>query len=345
MSNWEIRYGSAAVSVSYRNTIGAGIISVSQIADHASSSQTPPCGIFVLTFLASNKVSIEAKNYEDLKSPALWVGWKDVVADQVTSNLDIIPGLDFKICSGLYDGWQSEVGIGCYWDDANEKWRRITAFGLGIGGIEGKESYISVYNNTGLDQTNCRAILTNGARIENGQDSYRPIYAFRQTGLLNPVAHTDLDGIGISFDNYVGGSPATVDILVSGSQIDVYDVTGDSLISNGVGLKCDDTNVYRFADGTDYQSCEFILSSSLAQTDYAQIYVSDGGDFIEVYDDESGDFVDGPDGAYITASNCGMGVVPSGDYAEFRVRLNPSAGETVGLNQRQISVRINSEGI
>jgi hypothetical protein len=320
------------------------IASVALIAAHAEGSQPPPAGIFVLTAESPSTVSIAAKDIDDYKSPALFIYPVDVVADGVTENLDVIPGLSI-VFDALVVGSTSEIGVGCYWDASINEWQRICSLGLCLEGIEGADAYVTVTNNTGLDQSNCLVIVSNSARIVNGIGPSQPIFAFRQTGALNSVAHDDLLGKAITFDNLVEGTPNIVDILVDGEMLDVIDVATDDLIVEGIELDADGVTVYRFADTTDYQSCEFILSADLVETDTAQIYVSDGGDFVELYDEVNGGYVPGSTGVYLTAENCGLGVVPDGESVTFRMRLNPDTGGSVALNQRQFSIRIFSMGI
>jgi hypothetical protein len=349
MANWQISYNENGVlqsaAVSFRNVYGSPIRSVTQVADHAAGAQAPAAGIFIITTGADSTVSVTAKSSADMKSPNLTEASITVVDDGETSNLTVIPGLDilfFPFSAGL----TAEIGVGCYWDTTTYWWNRVTSLGLGIAGMPGPDVSVSVLNSTGQAQSNSKLVVTNAARIVNSVSASQPIYSFRQTGLLNPTADEDLLGKAISFTNFNDAySIHLVDILVGGLPIDVYDVTNSVLIVGGAELWCDGSTVYRFADASAYQRCEFVLSEDLAAEDTAQIYVSDGGSFVELFDIVTGEYVSGATGTYLTSDDCGVGVVLTGDDVSVIMRLNPPTDKTISLNQRQFSVRIYSESV
>jgi hypothetical protein len=138
--------------------------------------------------------------------------------------------------------------------------------------------------------------------------------------------------------------PKQVDILIDGSPIDVFDVTNDTLIAGGVGLLCDGATVYRFADGTAYQSLEFTLDEGLQETDTAVVYVSDGAESIELAT-PTGAFVPGPTGVLVNSVGATVqGEVFDGEIAPFRIKLSVASSEGTSLNQRHFSLRVVSEG-
>jgi hypothetical protein len=344
---WQLSYNQAGelipADISFRNVLGSPISAVNRIAPYAAGCQTPPAGIFIVTAIDSDKVIVEPKGSQDLKSPALNSSPITVVADGATWNTNVIPGLAIKF-GVFYAAYQAEIGVGCVWDSSAHWWQRITALGLGLGGVSGADISV-IATNTGTDQSNSQVVVTNAARLVNSASVSRPFFSFQQVGTLNPTPDESAEGTLIAFDNYVAGSPGTVDILADGVPINVFDVTHWNLIIGGSGLLCDGLTVYRFADGTAYQSCEFVLSPDLAEMDTAQIYVSDGGAFVELFDDLSGDYVPGTTSIYLTSTGCGMGVVLSEDSVNFRMRLSPPASKDISLNQRQFSIRICSEGV
>jgi hypothetical protein len=339
--SWQISYnaGGSTVSadVSFRNVLGDAVKSITR-----SNGQTPCAGIFRFTFESSDSVSVLPVGAEDVKSPNLFSGARTIVPDGSTQNNDLIEGLSLLIGPGIMVGTIFEVGIGCYWDAGSNLWRRITSLGLAVGGLTGADRYGLAKNISDQDMSNSRLVVTNGARIVNSVTDTNPIQAFCQTGLLNPLADSDLLGREISFANYTG---ATVDILLDGQPIDVYDITDGWLYPYGHGIYCDGVTVYRFADGTDLQSCTFILNSSLSVDGTCQIFVSDGGSMVEIYDPYTGEYVPGTTGIYLTGDNVGLGVVISGESADFRLRLSPASDAGTDLNQRIFSLRVNSQGV
>lgn len=351
MSDWVLAYDASGTVVSadssFVNLTGAMLLSISVIGTGLEGAQPPPAGIFILTADTNSAVSIGYKEIQDMRSPALFVGSVSVVADGVTGNKNVIPGLSIVFNANLTPGIISEVGVGCYWDTTlGGIWQRLTSLGLGAPGVTGSDRVLTLKNMTGNDQSNCQVVVTNGVRVANITGFSCPFFAFRQTGLLNATPDADANGQAVTFVNLnTTTTPATIDIKVAGTSIDVYDVTHGALIPNGEGLWCDETTVYMFADGTKYQGCEFLLSEDIVEGNSAQIFVSDGGAQVELYDADNGEYVTGATGVNLTATGCGVGVVPNGLTAQFIMRLNPAAGLTVDLNQRQFSIKVISVGI
>lgn len=349
MSGWTLKYdyGGSEVSIqaNYRNVTGSPVSSLSVPSVQASGSMPLLSGVFRFTFETSTTVSVEYVNSGEINSPLLYSGTRTVTCNGSTVNWNLIPGVGIVFSSAVAAGNVFEVGLGCYWDSDNAVWIRALPLGAGLPGVNGTEKKILAVNGASYTQSKTKAVATNAIRVENDQAYNRPFLCFRQTGLLDPTADSDLDGAAITFDNFSAGSPNTVDILVDGATIDIYDVTNDSLISGGTGLECDGTTVYRFADGTAYQSGEFILSSSLAESDTATIYVSDGGESVQLSTDGSS-YVSGPTGIYLTGDDAvGEGIVAASESVEFYVRVRPSAAEDSDLNQRLFSLRVESYGV
>jgi hypothetical protein len=348
MAGWILQYsqpsGTVDIGISTRNVNGSPLVSAEIIDARDSGSNVTPCGAFRFTFLSSTTLSIETISPYDVKNPALFSGARTVISDGVTENLNILPGVAVVLSTSAVEADSFEIGLGCYWDSSQSTWIRGLPIDVAFSGIVGETRSIIATNDTDSVQCVCQAVATNTIRIENTESSIRPLLAFRQAGLTNPVADTDLLGKSITFQNLVEGTPNTVSMLVAGLGIDVYDVTNDTPISGGVGLNCDDTTVYRFDDSTDYCSGEFILSSDLEVTDSAIIYVSDGGDFVELSDTVNG-FVTGSSGIYLTEDSAPEGVVSDGEGITFQIRLNAPEDKTSEMNQRLFSLRISSVGI
>lgn len=348
MADWALKYGygggTVAVSLSSRNVTGSPLASASLVESGEAGSNVTPCGVFRFEMETDTTVSIAAVSPYDLKSVALFTGTRTVTADGATENLNLLPGVSVVLSSSAVAGDAFEIGIGCYWDAVSSVWVRAMPLDVAFTGLTGDARSIVAENISGSVQSNCFVIVTNAMWIANGQTAIRPFQAFRQTGLLNPVAHADLLGEAVTFDDLVEGTPNTISILVDGSAIDVWDVTNDALIADGVGLKCDGSTVYRFDDTTDYRSGEFILSEDVSETDTATIYVSDGGEFVEISDTVNA-YVAGTTGVYLTSSGAPEGVVSEDDTVAFNLRLSAPEAKTTAMNQRLFSVRLSSVGI
>jgi hypothetical protein len=349
MSDWSLSYNVGGVmetaDVSFRNAKGPLISSVALIEPYAAGYQPPPAGIFVIEAVSPISVLVYHKSIVDLKSPVLSAVPKEIIPGVINPNRELISGLDIRFGNGVFEGWKAEIGVGCFWVRGAGIWQRLTSFGIGAQGVTGSSQMIYIKNNTGTDQSNCKILAENSVRVVNGTSFSCPFYSFRQTGLLNPDPDYDLLGSAVTFANLVEGTPNTIDILVRGLSLDVYDVTHETLIVDGLQLLCDGETVYRFDDGTIYRSCEFVLSTLTSESDTATIYVSDGGDFIELYNPATGAFVAGSSGVYMTSDNCGLGVVLADDSVMIEARINPPSGKDITLNQRQISFRIASAGV
>jgi hypothetical protein len=287
---------------------------------------------------------VSVVSHADLHNVGLSMGDRTVVVDGITENLNILSGLALILRSTATTGDAFEVGVGCYWDDTDSTWVRITPLDLCIPGVTSEERSFYAHNVSEHPQANSQLVVTNAMRIVNGQTIERPFKAFWQAGLTNPQSHADLLGKSVTFADLVAGTPNTISILIDGDPIDIYDVTNGGLISNGVGLKCDGATLYRFDDATDYCSGEFILATNTSDTDTATVYVSDGADFVEIATTD-GVFVDGPSGIYLTGENAPEGVVAADESIQFQMRLLAPEGKTAAMNQRQFSIRIQSEGV
>lgn len=344
MSGWVINYyyggSNRDISGSYRNVTGTPVLSAVLADEQTDGAANAIAGIYRFTFESGTTVSVEAVYTEDVGNPLLFSGTRSVTVDDVTENENILPGWEIVFSSALSTGDIFEIGVGCYWDSTNSEWVRVLPRGPVIPDLPTGELSLVIENDSGGTLVSSKLVATNAARIENDQDYNRPFLACRQTGLLDPDQDSDLLGSAVTFTNFSAGSPNTVDILVDGSPIDVYDVTGSALITNGVGLKCDDTNIYRFADTTKFQSLEFVLSSSLTGSDTATIYVSDGGDAVQLAL-VGGNWISGTTGVDLTEDGESVtGTVTDGGTVTVRLRLYPASDQAAyELNLRSFSLR------
>jgi hypothetical protein len=348
MTSWQVQssYNGSLVDadVDSRNVVGSPLVSVGRVGARESGSNTASSGVFRLTMQSTTTVSVLVQHYGDLNSPVVFTGTSTVVADGSTQNLNLVLGLSVVLSSHAASGDVFEIGVGCHWDSDSSSWVRILPLDLVVSPSTSEERTLYAKNISGSTQCNSELTISNSMRVVNGQAVNRPFFAFRQTGLTNPVADSNLNGKPVTFTDLVEGTPNTVSILIGGPGVNVYDVTNDASLSNGVGLKCDETTIYRFDDSSDYRSGEFILSSGVTETDTAVVYVSDGGDFVEISDGNSA-FVAGTSGIYLTEENAPEGVVTNSTAVPFKVRLISPPGKTLALNQRQFSIRVQSEGI
>lgn len=345
---WEINYNyngsDYALDVSFRNVIGSPVLSAEVIPSLFSGGFRPLAGVFKFTMMSTTTLKIEAVHPEDIKSPSLFSGTKTVVADGATENISVLAGISLILTNTAVAGDVFEIGIGCFYDEATLSWVRVTPLGLCYPNIIPVARTLRIENTTSHIQCGTYIVATNSIRCVNSVYATRPFKCFRQTGAFDPTAHIDMLGEAVTFTDFVSGSPNTASILVGGSPIDIYDVTNSETITNGVDLSCDGSTVYRFADGTAYQSGEFVLSSSLEVTDTATLFVSDGGSFVELSNTVD-DYVSGPTGVSVTSENCPDGVVSANSYVEINVRISNPGDYDITLNPRLFSLRVISEGV
>jgi hypothetical protein len=344
--NWEIyadyTAGYVQIDIGSRNYTGSALVSASKFDKYDAGYGGPIAGVYryeVEQISPSVEVSVTNPNNHDTGNPLLFSGNRTVTADGATENKNLIPGVAVVLAAGLQVGDIFEIGIGNYWDSDVGEWFRNLAVGPVLPGFTTNNLSLQLKNVFGSGLSNCKLYVTNGIRVENDQSVSRPFYHTRQIDSLDPTADSDLDGRAIAFDNFSAGSPNTVDILVDGESIDVYDITGSATITDGLALKCDDTNKYKFADGTALQGLEFVLSSSLQETDTATIYTSDGGESVEIAT-ENGSFVSGTTGIDLTDSDGVTGEVADDATVNVRLRISPNSLETSDLNMRLFSFRI-----
>jgi hypothetical protein len=344
MADWQIltNYGTDVDIIgSSRNVTGASLSSATKIDFHDEGAMSAIAGVYRFTMESSTEVSVEIVSNFDTKNPLIYSGNRTVVADGSTPNYNLLPGWAVIISGTPVTEDVFEIGPGCYWDSSNQVWYRALSIGPVIPGFATTEKELIVKNISGGSITNSMVLATNAARVENDQTATRPFFTFRLIEDLNPTADSDLDGRAVTFDNLSG---STVDILIDGSPIDVYDLAAGSLIPDGEGLGCNGTSIYKFADGTPLQGIEFILSADLAETDTATIYVSDGGDSVELATAE-GSFVSGPTGITLTEDEQVDGTVTDDGEVTFRLRIKPGSSETTDLNLRSYSLRLIGDAV
>ena len=348
MSDWGIYYSYkgdlVSLAVDSRNVTGEALLSAEAIAAQLQAATFSPPGVFRFTLTDTDAVTVSVEHYGDAASPALFSGERAVIADGATENYNLIPGIAVVISGSSVEGDIFEIGVGCYWDSDVGEWQRFSPFDIAFIGVDSAERVFSVKNESGSVQCQSQLVAVNAMRIVNTQTTSRPFYAFRQTGIIGPTAHEDLLGAAVTFTNLIAGTPNIVSVLIDGEAIDVYDVTNDTLIAGGIGLNCDGTTVYRFADTTAYASGEFVLSASLAVTDTATVYVSDGGDFVQIAT-SSGELGDGASAIDLTGLDAPDGVVAVNESVQIRVLISAPEAKTAAMNQRLFALLVSSTGV
>jgi len=346
MTTWQLTTDYKGVDVdpalSWRNVNGSAVLVVTWLLEDDPGYQAPRAGIYSFTVLSGvATVMMQALSNLDAGNPLL--ATLPIVADGVSENLNLIPGVSVILAPDLQAGDQFDIGINNYLDTDLASWYPVLSFGPRVTGFTSTERIFLATNISLGTLTDCLLVATNAVRVVNDVSVFVPFEQFRQVGILNPTADDDLSGLEVTFDNFEEGTPNTVDILVDGETIDIYDVDADDVIPEGVGLNCDGTTVYRFADGTKYQSVEFVLSADLEETDTATLFVSDGGASIEiaqVVSETVGEFISGPSCIVLTESGQADGTVTSDGDAGFAVRIRPPGDGTTDLNQRSFSLRM-----
>lgn len=341
MDYWQLihSYGGSDHDIAgyWRNVIGSAVLSALKIPRGGIGDHTPIAGVYRFKFEATSAVSCRAVHPWDAKNPLIFAGTRHVVADYSTGNQSLVPGWSVVLNGDVQLGNEFEIGVGCYFDEITGSWHRIASFGPRVVGFVSTERAITARNISGELLTECRVVATNAIRVENGQGPSRPFAFFHQTGVLSPESDSDPGGAAITFATYTPGDPPTVDVLIDGSPVDVYEES-EGLLPSGARLKCDGATVYRFADGTRYQSGTFSLSASLSVTDTAMIYVSDGGSSVWI-SPQTGRFVPGSGGIALTQTGQSAGTMTSGGEALFKVRVQPLAENVPDLEARSFSLR------
>jgi len=298
MDYWQLvhSYGGSDhdIAGSWRNVIGSPVLLALKIPRGSIGDHTPIAGVYRFKFEATGAVSCRTVHPSDAKNPLIFAGTRTVVADYSTGNQSLVPGWSVVLNGDVQLGNEFEIGVGCYFDEVTGSWHRIASFGPRIVGFVTPHKTLNARNISGESLTECKLVATNAIRVENGQGPSRPFAFFHQTGVLSPESDSDPNGATITFATYRAGDPPTVDLLIDGSPMDVYEESM-GLLPSGARLKCDGATVYRFADGTKYQSGTFSLSASLSVIDTAKIYVSDGGSSVWIAP-QTGRLVPGPGG-------------------------------------------------
>lgn len=352
MSDWEFRYqepeGSyATLNYDFQNVIGTPLYEagIAQVQEGDGYFANPlVSGIYTITFIDSTHITITSADGYDRANP--YLSETSVTISDFDWNYDIIPGLKI-VFSSPSAGDICRIGIGCDLVqpvlEEPPYWIRRFPIGPVVAGRTSIPYHYRIYNMSGVEKTGCMAYVTNAIRVENIAANAKPFEWFRQHGDLNPSADSNLNGMAVTFDNFIEGPYFPyVDILVNGNQISVYDVKNDVTIPDGTGLGLDSDNEFQFSDGTKYQSGRFKLNELMQETDTAILYVSDGGSFIQVSTDGN-TYVAGTTGVELTEDGEDDGVIGIGGYADLYLRANVPLASSSSLNLRLFSLRIGSD--
>ncbi|MFH0821510.1 MAG: hypothetical protein V2B18_02075 [Pseudomonadota bacterium] len=342
MSDWEFFFTSGGsdqpVDTDYRNVVGTPLRSVVRLEALSAGSAPLVAGVYRFTLETGSTVRCDVVHPHDLGNPLFFEGTKEIIADGATPNAGLLPGLGLVFAADVSPGDAFEIGVGAMFGSQSGEWTRVLTWGPVCSGAQTSYRWMKVRNAGNRDWIGCRLTAGNAARIVNGQAPSRPVHSYRQTGNLNPSAHSDAAGRSLTFVNFTSGSPNTTGILVDGSFVEIRDVAAAEVIPGTAGLKCDGLTVYRFADGTPYQSIEFILSPELSASDTAAIRVYNGGECIELAD-ALGLFQPGPTGITLK-SGAVEGLVAGQAAVPFRIRASVPPAALPALNPMVFSLRV-----
>ncbi|MBI4962505.1 MAG: hypothetical protein HY913_04450 [Desulfomonile tiedjei] len=313
-----------------RNIIGGAVKAATRIDQDQEGYASRPAGVHRFRF--ASQTELLWFKYDQQTSVS-----KTVVCDSTTENLNVLPGWSFKFREWTQPGDEFLAVIGGLFDGSAPI--RTLSYESRVSGFPDSEKAFRVKNISGETQTNCSLVATNAVRVENAAaHPSKPFLCFYQSGSSNPITDGDVNGLQVTFDNWTDGTPPTVDILIAGDSVGILDVAANSLIPYGTRLKCDGTTLYRFANGTKWQSGTFILSPDLEESDTALIFVSDGGDQVELAQ-ATGAFTRGANGIELTQTGQATGTVLNDGAVSVRLRLNPRVGLNSSLNPRSFSLR------
>jgi hypothetical protein len=342
MSHWQFLYAFGGsdrdIAGSWRNIVGAPVLCAYKIPRGTEGYRTAVAGVYRFTFETVASVTCRRISSWDAKNPLLYSGARTVKADFSTENKNLLPGWSVVLREDVRAGDEFEIGVGCCWKKDKGVWRRITAFGPRMAGFVSTDQSLKVRNISAAPLSDCKLVATNAIRVASSHGALGPFSSFYQSGILNPEADRDLDGSEVTLINYLPGDPATANILIDGDPIDVYDVSADSIVPGGVSLRCDGVTLYRFADGTKYQSGTFCLAEALPEAGTTTIHVSDGGSSAWLASD-NGSFVPGPAGIVLTEQSQGRGTITAGGVVPFKLRIQPPDCDAPDLDARIFSLR------
>lgn len=345
MSDWDIGYWSGSqydnVDYDYVNVLGTPLSSMGiEVLTESSGYFSTPlvAGIYTITFIDSTHITITSADGFDNKNP--YMSETSVLVSSSAWNYNIIPGMRIRFYSPVA-GNVGRIGIGCVY--AGSTWTRVYPFGPIVAGQSSDPIRLQLSNVTLFNQMNCKLYASNSIRLENATTYTRPFLWFKQMGPTNPTPDSDLLGAEITFDNFTEGPHyPTVDLLVDGAAISIYDVKNDQTYADGTGLPIESDNEFQFSDGTKYQSGRFHINPDMEETDTATIYVSDGGSFAYLSTDGN-TYVSGATGIDLTESGQATGVVRSGHSAVGYVKFTIPLNSTADLNMRLANVRVEGE--
>lgn len=342
MSHWQFLYAfggsDSDIAGSWRNIVGAPVLCAYKIPRGSEGYRTAVAGVYRFTLETPTSVTCRRTSSWDAKNPLIYSGRRTVSADFSTENKNLLPGWSVVLREDVRAGDEFEIGAGCRWNGDTGVWQRITAFGPRMAGFVSTDQSLKARNISAAPLRDCKLVATNAIRVASSQGALGPFSCFYQSGILNPESDTDLDGSEVTLINYRPGAPATANILIDGNPIDVYDVSADSIVPGGAGLRCDGVTLYRFADGTKYQSGTFCLAEALPGAGTTTIHVSDGGSSAWLAGAD-GSFVPGPAGIILTEQSQGRGTITAGGIVPFKLRIQPPDCDAPDLDARIFSLR------
>ncbi len=325
----------------WRNLKGTPVKSAQKVPSASPGFATPVAGVYRFVFETSTTLSCTGISKMEYANPHIFSGTCSVVTDGATDNLNLLAGWAIVVAEDAHPGDIFEIGVGCLPATDMTPWYRVLAFGPRLAGYSSTGPTLVAKNNTGVPLSDCMVVATNAIRALNHDSPTSPFLMFHQTGRLNPFSDSDLNGTPVSFDQYglLGHSQKYADIYVNGDPVDIHDVAADTLIPGGKMLVCDGITVYRFADGSKYQSGTFALAEQMGLNLSATLYVSDGAESVWIQSG-AGRPVSGPAGLVLTQTGEERGWISPQGSASFEVRISPSERAVGDLSARSFSLRL-----
>jgi len=345
MADWQVLYTHRGVDRDiagyWRNVKGTPVRTAQKVPAGSPGFASPMAGVYRYRFETSTTVSCARISTMEYANPLIFPGERPVIADGTADNLNLLSGWSVVVAEDARPGDFFEIGVGCLLDTDLATWCRILSFGPRLVGYPSTSIPLAARNASGVPLSDCVVVATNAIRAHNHDSPTSPFLIFRQTGLLNPFADSDPTGAPVSFAQYslFGHPHKYADIYVNGEPIDIHDVTANRIMPDGKRLVCDGTTVYRFADGSKYQSGTFVLPELMGLNLYATLYVSDGAESVKI-GNEAGNVVSGPAGLALTQNGEQSGRISVGHSASFEVRIDPTNRSAADLNARSFSLRL-----
>ena len=193
----------ASLQSRFENTVSTPILSISWLDNGEAIA-----GAYTVAATGTSTVNITC---DDPKNEHTQTG-KTVVADDVTVNKDVIPGVGIVFSSSLASGWTAKVSVGAFMAGDGSSVRRFNVGTIEAGDLSTQRRIAAV--NVGSEDSSSTEVYALPGLFIGGTDVDEYVVFLRNHTDPSRHALATPGDYEITFQDYQSGSPDTADVYV-----------------------------------------------------------------------------------------------------------------------------------